>query len=162
MKLVTDQWRASLGVRDSESCWFMEEIGTYMRCWESPGDLPLVIEIVVSFRRFAALHSRKDIKFLSLVEDHPVFPKNVCKNLLHLACSEYTSRLCLFFSIVYSVFQRCPTRDEILFLVGQSNCKKRSKFSKILKKIKNFQKNIKVIKLIIFLKVKNFLKISKF
>jgi hypothetical protein len=26
--------------------------------------------------------SRKDIKFLSLVEDHPVFPKNVCKNLL--------------------------------------------------------------------------------
>ena len=29
-----------------------------------------------------ALHSRKDIKFLSLVEDHPVFPKNVCKNLL--------------------------------------------------------------------------------
>ena len=36
-----------------------------MRCWESPGDLPLVIEI-----------------FLSLVEDHPVFPKNVCKNLL--------------------------------------------------------------------------------
>jgi hypothetical protein len=38
--LVTDQWRASLGVRDSESCWFTEEIGTYMRCWESPGDLP--------------------------------------------------------------------------------------------------------------------------
>jgi hypothetical protein len=29
-----------LGVRDSESCWFTEEIGTYMRCWESPGDLP--------------------------------------------------------------------------------------------------------------------------
>jgi hypothetical protein len=26
--------------------------GTYMRCWESPGDLPLVIEIVVSFRSF--------------------------------------------------------------------------------------------------------------
>jgi hypothetical protein len=51
-KLVTDQWRASLGVRDSESCWFMEEICTYMRCWESPGDLPLVIEIVVSFRSF--------------------------------------------------------------------------------------------------------------
>jgi hypothetical protein len=41
-KLVTDQWRASLGVRNSESCWFTEEIGTYMRCWESPGDLPLV------------------------------------------------------------------------------------------------------------------------
>jgi hypothetical protein len=44
-KLVTDQWRASLGVRDSESCWFTEEMCTYMRCWESPGDLPLVIEI---------------------------------------------------------------------------------------------------------------------
>jgi hypothetical protein len=50
--LVTDQWRASLGVRDSESCWLTEEIGTYMRCWESPGDLPLVIEIFVSFRSF--------------------------------------------------------------------------------------------------------------
>jgi hypothetical protein len=35
------KWRASLGVRDSESCWFTEEMGTYMRCWESPGDLPL-------------------------------------------------------------------------------------------------------------------------
>jgi hypothetical protein len=35
-----------------ESCWFTEEIGTSMRCWESPGDLPLVIEIVVSFRLF--------------------------------------------------------------------------------------------------------------
>ena len=51
-KLDTDQWRASLGVRDSERCWFTEEIGTYIRCWESPGDLPLVIEIVVSFRSF--------------------------------------------------------------------------------------------------------------
>ena len=34
--------------------------------------------------RFAALLSRKDIIFISLVEDHPVFPKNVCKNLLIL------------------------------------------------------------------------------
>ena len=58
----------------------MEEIGTYMRCWESPGDLSLVIEIFVSFRSF-----RADIQFLSLVEDHPVFPKNVCKNLLVLS-----------------------------------------------------------------------------
>jgi hypothetical protein len=41
-----------LGVRDSESCWFTEEIGTYMRCWESPGDLLLVTEIFVSFRSF--------------------------------------------------------------------------------------------------------------
>jgi hypothetical protein len=47
-KLITDQWRESLGVLDSESCWFTEEIGTYMRCWGSPGDLPLVIEIIVS------------------------------------------------------------------------------------------------------------------
>jgi hypothetical protein len=30
-------------------------------------------------------HSRKDIKFLSLVEEHTVCPKNVCKNLLHFA-----------------------------------------------------------------------------
>ena len=49
MQLVTDQWRCSLGVYDGESCWFTEEIGTYMRCWESLGDLPLVIEIIVSF-----------------------------------------------------------------------------------------------------------------
>ena len=49
----------SLGVRDSESCWFTEEISTYMCCWESPRDLPLVIEMFVSF--------------LSLVEDHPSF-----------------------------------------------------------------------------------------
>jgi hypothetical protein len=28
--------------------------------------------------------SRKDITFLSLVEDHPVFLKNVCKNLSFL------------------------------------------------------------------------------
>jgi hypothetical protein len=57
-----------------------------------------------------------------------------------LACSEDTSRevysgLCLFLSIVYSVFQRCPTRDEISFPVGQSNWKKKTKFSKISKYI---------------------------
>jgi hypothetical protein len=62
---------------------------------------------------------------------------------VYLACSEYTSRevyssLCLFLSIVYSVFQRCPTRDEISFPVGQSNCKKRSKFSKFQTFFKNF------------------------
>ena len=34
IRLVSDQWRGSLGVRDSDSCWFTEEIGTYMRCWE--------------------------------------------------------------------------------------------------------------------------------
>jgi hypothetical protein len=43
-KLVTDQWRGSLGVRDSESCWLTEEISTYMCWWESPGDLFDVIE----------------------------------------------------------------------------------------------------------------------
>jgi hypothetical protein len=104
-KLATDQWRGSLGVRDSESCWFTEEIGTYMSCWESPGDLPLVIEMFVSFRSFRSLHSRKDITFLSLVEDHPFFPKNVCKNLLmsmcanilqdSTICSENVWRICI-------------------------------------------------------------------
>jgi hypothetical protein len=89
-KLITDQWWASLGARDSESCWFTEEIGTYMRCWEIPGDLPLVIYLFVSFRSFHWLHSRKDLKFISLVEDHPVFPKNVYKNLL------ISFLLCLF------------------------------------------------------------------
>ena len=53
-----------------------------MRCWESPGDLPLLIEIVVSSRSFRCAPLVKRHKFLSLVEDHPVFPKNVCKNLL--------------------------------------------------------------------------------
>jgi hypothetical protein len=43
----------SLKARDSKRCWFTEEIGTYnMRCWESPGDLPLLIEMFVSFRSF--------------------------------------------------------------------------------------------------------------
>jgi hypothetical protein len=54
-KLVTDQWRASLGVRDSESCWFTEEIG-----WERPGDLPRVIEIVCLFASGAQRNERKD------------------------------------------------------------------------------------------------------
>jgi hypothetical protein len=59
----TDQWRRSLGVRDSESCWFTEERGTYMRCWESPGDLTLLIEFFVSFRsfRYAPLAKRHNI-----------------------------------------------------------------------------------------------------
>jgi hypothetical protein len=53
-----------------------------------------------------------------------------------LSQSEYTSRevysgLCLYLSIVYSLFQRCPTRDEISFPVGQSNCKKGQNFQKI-------------------------------
>ena len=58
-----------------------------MRCWESPGDLPLVIDSV-SFRSFrcAALHSQKDIKFLSLVEDHPIFRKNLL--FLHIPGSK--------------------------------------------------------------------------
>jgi hypothetical protein len=56
-KLVTDQWQGSLGVRDSESCWFTEEIGTYMRRWESAGDLPQVIEIFVSFREWKITRS---------------------------------------------------------------------------------------------------------
>jgi hypothetical protein len=51
-KFVTGQWRGSLGVRDSESCWFTEEIGTYMHSWESRGDLPFVIDIFVYFRSF--------------------------------------------------------------------------------------------------------------
>ena len=65
---------------------------------------------------------------------------------VYLACSEYTSRevysgLCLFLSIFYSVFQRCPTRDEISFLVGQSNGKKGQNFQKF-QNFKIFQKLI--------------------
>ena len=43
---------AGVSRNSRESCWFTEEIGTYMRCWENPGDLPLEIEICVSFRSF--------------------------------------------------------------------------------------------------------------
>ena len=36
-KLVTDQWRESLGVCDSESCWLTEEIGTLHALLGKPG-----------------------------------------------------------------------------------------------------------------------------
>jgi hypothetical protein len=81
-KLVTDQWRGSLGVCDSESCWFTEEIGTYMRCWESPGDLPLVIEMLVSFRSFrcAPLSKRHKI-FCSQNKHHFMIHKIFTRSL---------------------------------------------------------------------------------
>jgi hypothetical protein len=66
-KLVTDQWRGSLGVSDSESCWFTEEIGTYMRCWESPGDLPLVIEILFLFAVLAKRHKISNLSSFLLI-----------------------------------------------------------------------------------------------
>jgi hypothetical protein len=65
--------RGSLRVRDSESCWFTEEIGTYMRCWESPGDLPLVIEILVSFRSFRCAPLAKRLK-ISITRGSKTFP----------------------------------------------------------------------------------------
>ena len=97
--------------------------------------------------------------------------------------SEYTSRvvsttsrevysgLFLFLSIVYSVFQSCPTRDEISFPIGKSNCKKVqnfkiSKFKLKKKKIKmfikcqNLQNCYKISK--IFIIFQNFHHISKF
>ena len=40
----------SLGVHDSESCWFTEEIGTYMSCWESLHD-PLAKRHKISITR---------------------------------------------------------------------------------------------------------------
>ena len=60
--------------------------------------------------------------------------------------SEYTSRevysgLCLFLSIVYSVFQRCPTRDQRRDFISSRPIKlqKRWKFSKISQNFKTFQ-----------------------
>jgi hypothetical protein len=51
--------------------------------------------VTVSYETtFAALHSRKDIEFISFVEDLPVFHKNVCKNLLFF----------LYFIEKYSIF----------------------------------------------------------
>ena len=69
-------------------------------------DLPLVIENFFLFARFAALHSRKDIKFLSLMEDHPVFPKNVCKNLLH-----FQHRIPIFYISHCRVVIECNTTN---------------------------------------------------
>jgi hypothetical protein len=46
----------------------MRIIGSYIRSWERPGDLPRVIE-------FLCLFAKKQ-KFLSRVEDHPGFPNN--------------------------------------------------------------------------------------
>jgi hypothetical protein len=73
--------------------------------------------------------------------------------------SEYTSRevysgLCLFLSIVYSVFQRCPTRDQRRDFISSRPIKlqkrwkfsKISKFHKISKHFKIFIYNFKMFK----------------
>jgi hypothetical protein len=97
-KLVTDQWRGSLGVRDSESCWFTEEIGTYMSCWESPGDLPLVIETIDKLSSFLLIFELFSLifywKYSIFLHETPhtwnmtghIFwcHWNLCKNLLNL------------------------------------------------------------------------------
>ena len=56
---------------------------------------------------------------------------------------------------VYSVFQRCPTRDEISFPVGQSNCQKGQNFTK-LKKIYSKLSNSNFSKFKISKKIQNF------
>jgi hypothetical protein len=92
--------------------------------------------------------------FSLLLNDKEFCFSLICLNSIFstLPQSEYTSRAvstphvryiraCVYFcllSIVYSVFQRCPTRDEISFPVGQSNCKKRSKIFKFQTFFKNF------------------------
>ena len=102
-KLVTDQWRGSLGVRDSESCWFTEEIVLTCVVEKARVIFHSWYKFVFLFVRFAALHSQKDIKFPLLVEYHPVFPKSVCKNLLHFSldnpfawCSTFLVCVCCF------------------------------------------------------------------
>jgi hypothetical protein len=63
------------------------------------------------------------------------------------------------------VFQRCPTRDEISFPVGQSNCKKGQTFQKCqnfkilqnFKKFKNHKIKKKNLKFKILQKFKNFI-----
>jgi hypothetical protein len=78
-KLVTDQWQASLWVRDSESCWFTEEIGTYMRCWENLGDLPRVIEILCLFASGAQRNEQKETK-ISITSTPTVL--NICVSFI--------------------------------------------------------------------------------
>ena len=50
-------------------------IGSYIRSWKRPGDLPRVIEILCLFAR------EKTQQILSRVEDHPGFPNNANKYL---------------------------------------------------------------------------------
>ena len=62
-----------------------EEIGTFIGWYGTSPDLPVVIEILLCLSTpSASLHSWKDIKFISLVEDPPVFHINVWKNLLFI------------------------------------------------------------------------------
>jgi hypothetical protein len=68
---------------------------------------------------------------------------NFLKILNFYTSCEVYSGLCLFLSIVYSVFQRCPTRDEISFPVGQSNCKNGQNFQEF----QNFTKFYKISKI---------------
>ena len=79
----------------SRSCWFTEKIGTYMRCWESPGDLPLVIEILFLFARFAPLNSRKDIQGLTPGEVQDILHLSRCLTLF--LTPFYHVNICLLF-----------------------------------------------------------------
>jgi len=54
----------------------------YVLIWSIAGSFTRDRKFVCLFTRFAALHSWKDLKFLSLVEDPLVFHINVWKNLL--------------------------------------------------------------------------------
>jgi hypothetical protein len=76
---------------------------------EKDGDLPLVIEIFVSFRS-----TREDIQFLSLVEDHQVFPKNVCKNLLFFSwCNKNIALLGIKqYSLTHTLLPETPAIDQ--------------------------------------------------
>jgi hypothetical protein len=85
-----------IGVRDSESCWLTEEIGTYMRCWESPGDLPLVIDIkfisLLEIRVITKLSSRNESgRFEALKSDstHHFF-RNACTKSGSLRFSQFS------------------------------------------------------------------------
>ena len=81
MNVFEAMMAGSLGVRDSESCWFTEEIGTYMCWWESPHDLPLMIEIFVSFR-CAPLAKRHEIS-ITRGRSPGLSQERICKNLAY-------------------------------------------------------------------------------
>ena len=60
----------------------MSLIGSYIRSWERPGDLPRVIEILCLFHEWsAAKRAKRNKKFYHEWKITRAFPNNACKYL---------------------------------------------------------------------------------
>jgi hypothetical protein len=72
---VLDPW-------DRAPVWSNQRlIGSYIRSWERPGDLPRVIEIVCLFASGAQRNEREDTTISITSGRSPGFPNNACKYL---------------------------------------------------------------------------------